>query len=243
MFVMINASDNPWMVLLLLLAQVVVPLLQSSAGSDEENAQASGLLVLAALALALFIGWKGARFVRAFVSLYGQREQLGGWLALVRAAYARAQAQAAADAAARTAAAARAREGGAGGSADATNSDNFNKVMRMIQVMPMEEYRSPAELQDTSTAELKERLRRRDVAYTQCVERRELVDLLVEFRGGPSNNDTCCICCEEYQSGDLLRLLRTCKHEFHVECLDKWAFSSVNLQRLPSCPLCNQELE
>lgn len=238
MFVMINASDNPWMVLLLLFAQVVVPLLQSSAGSDDESAQAGRLVVLCVVALALFVGWKSARFIRAITALRSQREQLGGWLALAREAQARAQAQADADVAARTAAAAQATE-----RADATSSENFNKVMRMIQVMPMEEYRSPAELQDAPIAELKERLRRRDVASAQCVERRELVELLVAFRGGPSNNDTCCICCEEYQSGDLLRLLRACKHEFHVECLDKWAFSSVNLQRLPSCPLCNQELE
>ncbi|TYZ62286.1 hypothetical protein PybrP1_006967 [[Pythium] brassicae (nom. inval.)] len=237
MFVMINASDNPWMVLLLLFAQVVVPLLQSSAGSDDESAPVGGLVVLCVLGLALFTGWKSARFFQELAALRGQRQQLGGWLALAREAQARAQARVEADAAARTAAAL-AREG-----ADATSSENFNKVMRMIQVMPMEEYRSPAELQEAPTAELKERLRRRDVGYVQCVERRELVDLLVAFRGGPSNNDTCCICCEEYQSGDLLRLLRTCKHEFHVECLDKWAFSSVNLQRLPSCPLCNQGLE
>lgn len=235
MFVMINATDNPWMIALLLFVQVVVPLLQSSAGTEDENSQAANLLVLCVLGLALFTMWRLARFFRALYDLRGQRVQLGGWRALVREARARAQAQAAADAAA-----AQAREAA---SADTTSTDNFNKITRMIQVMPMEEYWTPAELQDASIGELKERLKRRDVAFAQCVERHELVELLVDFRGGPSNNDTCCICCEEYQSGDLMRLLRKCKHEFHLECLDKWAFSSVNLQRLPSCPLCNQALE
>lgn len=126
---------------------------------------------------------------------------------------------------------------------DAASSDNFNRIMRVIQVMPTEEFKSPAELQDASIHELKDRLQRRDVTFAGCVERAELVELLVRFRGGPSNNDTCCICCEEYASGDVLRLLRKCKHEFHLECLDKWAFTSVNSQRSPSCPLCNQALE
>lgn len=239
MFVMVNASDNPWMIALLLFVQVVVPLLQSSAGSEEESSQAANLLVLFSLGLALFSVWKFARFFRVLYDMRALREPLGGWLPLIKEAYARAQVLAAADAAARTAAV-QARETA---NADPTNSENFNKVMRMIQVMPMEEYRTPAELLGASINELKERLKRRDVASSQCVERRELVDLLVDFRGGPSNNDTCCICCEEYQSGDLMRLLRKCKHEFHLECLDKWAFSSVNGQRLPSCPLCNQALE
>jgi len=110
-------------------------------------------------------------------------------------------------------------------------------------VMPTEEFKSPDELQEASIAELKQRLARRDVDFAGCVERRELVELLVKYRGGPSNNDTCCICCEEYQTGDVLRLLRKCKHEFHLECLDKWAFTSVNSPRAPSCPLCNQGLE
>lgn len=125
----------------------------------------------------------------------------------------------------------------------ARSAERLNKIMRTIQVMPMEEYRTTADLKDATIAELRERLQRRDVDTSGCVERRELVDLLVEFRGGPSNNDTCCICCEEYQAGDLMRLLRKCKHEFHLECLDKWAFTSASLDRVPSCPLCNQQLE
>lgn len=115
--------------------------------------------------------------------------------------------------------------------------------MRTIQSMPMEEFKSPDDLRKTSIHDLKERLKRREVNYSSCVERNELVSLLASFRGGPSNNDTCAICCEEYITGDILRLLRRCKHEFHLECLDKWAFTSVNADRKPACPLCNQSLD
>uniref|UniRef100_K3WQ42 RING-type domain-containing protein n=1 Tax=Globisporangium ultimum (strain ATCC 200006 / CBS 805.95 / DAOM BR144) TaxID=431595 RepID=K3WQ42_GLOUD len=241
MFVMVNAgTDNPWLIALLLFVQVVVPILQSSAGSDDDDSQATNLLALFILGLALLSGWKLARFSRILRDMRGLYPHLS-WLAFFKEAYARSQAQAAAAAEAARAARETANGGGTGG--DATSSENFNKVMRMIQVMPTEEFKTPTELQHATICELKERLKRRDVAYAGCVERNELVDLLVEFRGGPSNNDTCCICCEEYQSGDVMRLLRKCKHEFHLECLDKWAFSSVNLQRLPSCPLCNQALE
>ncbi|GMF23944.1 unnamed protein product [Phytophthora lilii] len=73
--------------------------------------------------------------------------------------------------------------------------------------MPTEEFKTPEELKEASIADLKERLERRDVDFAGCVERRELVELLVKYRGGPSNNDTCCICCEEYQTGDALPVL------------------------------------
>lgn len=159
-----------------------------------------------------------------------------GWAAFFREAYRQ------------VAAAAAQRDAGAGNRAQAatgttSSADRFNRITRVIQVMPTEEFKAPAELQSAGIHELKERLRRREVDFSGCVERAELVELLVRFRGGPANNDTCCICCEEYQSGDALRLLRKCKHEFHLECLDKWAFTSVGSDRAPSCPLCNQALE
>lgn len=47
----------------------------------------------------------------------------------------------------------------------------------------------------------------------------------------------CCICCEDYEHEDVLRSL-SCKHSFHVECIDLWAFSTEK----PSCPLCKEIL-
>lgn len=220
------------MVALVIFAQVVVPLLQSQAGENEGEAMAT-IAIMFVLVMAILAFFKFYGVIRQMVMMRGQFPQLT-WREFVEEASAREQRRREA------AASANARETGTG---NPSTEESFDQVMRMIQAMPMEEFRSPDELRNESILELKERLNRRGVEYTGCVERSELVDLLVEFRGGPSNNDTCCICCEEYQSADLMRLLKRCKHEFHLECLDKWAFTSVNTGRKPVCPLCNQSLD
>ncbi|KAI9906722.1 hypothetical protein PsorP6_003831 [Peronosclerospora sorghi] len=232
MFVMINATDNPWMVALLLFVQVVIPLLQSNAADNEGASLALNVAILFLVGLSLLTFWKAVRFCRTLYQLRDMHPEMG-WVAFIREAYAQllaAAAQHEANNQNRTAQA-------------STRSESFNRTLRTIQMMPTEEFKTPEELKETNIAELKQRLERRNVNFSGCVERQELVELLVKYRGGPFNNDTCCICCEEYQRGDVLRLLRKCKHEFHLECLDKWAFTSVNSQRTPSCPLCNQDFE
>ncbi|TPX41300.1 hypothetical protein SeMB42_g05320 [Synchytrium endobioticum] len=47
--------------------------------------------------------------------------------------------------------------------------------------------------------------------------------------------DTCCICLEEYQDGDKLRQLH-CDHVFHPHCIDTWLCRDS-----PLCPLCKQD--
>jgi len=60
---------------------------------------------------------------------------------------------------------------------------------------------------------------------------------------------------QENEGGDrksscLVRLLPKCHHTFHLECIDKWAFSAPNASprtrevapRPPACPLCNTEM-
>ncbi|DBA00726.1 TPA: hypothetical protein N0F65_001197 [Lagenidium giganteum] len=220
MFIVINGSDNPWMIALLLLAQVLVPLLQSS--TDSEASTLVSIIIILVLFVSIVSISKLSRFLSNLYTMRGQFPAMGWW-EYVREAYRRAIAAAATE--------------GTSDTPSSADSENYDKVMRTIQIMPTEEFRSPADLAHASIAELKERLRRRGVDYVGCVERKDLLDLLVKYRGGPSNNDTCCICCEEYQSGDVLRLLRKCKHEFHLECLDRWAFTSVNSQRIPCCPL------
>ena len=74
------------------------------------------------------------------------------------------------------------------------------------------------------------------------VERPELVAAVQACR---NYNDYCCICSVEYQTGDPLRVLPKCRHEFHMECLDKWAYSFADKQqqrREPTCPLCKGTL-
>jgi hypothetical protein len=70
MFVMVNASDNPWVVALLVLVQVVIPLLQSNAGSDGSYALSiAALFVLGLSALTL---WKVYRFCHVLYLLRGR---------------------------------------------------------------------------------------------------------------------------------------------------------------------------
>lgn len=35
-------------------------------------------------------------------------------------------------------------------------------------------------------------------------------------------NEMCCICFEDYKTGDNLRILPKCHHEYHIDCLDTW---------------------
>jgi E3 ubiquitin-protein ligase RNF13 len=47
-----------------------------------------------------------------------------------------------------------------------------------------------------------------------------------------SNPLDCAICLENFTIGDKCRLLPTCKHNFHAQCVDQW------LLRNSICPIC-----
>ena len=49
-----------------------------------------------------------------------------------------------------------------------------------------------------------------------------------------AHNNTCSICLEAFQEGDIIRKLPRCQHNFHVECIDSW------LVRKAECPVCKQ---
>lgn len=70
MFVVVNGSDNPWMVALLLLVQVVIPLLQSNAGTEGSPAVNIALLFLVGLSLLTMV--KVYRFCRVLYQLRGR---------------------------------------------------------------------------------------------------------------------------------------------------------------------------
>ncbi|GFY89304.1 hypothetical protein Acr_06g0012440 [Actinidia rufa] len=55
-----------------------------------------------------------------------------------------------------------------------------------------------------------------------------------EERGEASGGspDPCAVCLEGFKVGDKCRLLPTCKHSFHVPCIDSW------LVKTPICPIC-----
>ncbi|BAT80723.1 NEP1-interacting protein [Vigna angularis] len=46
------------------------------------------------------------------------------------------------------------------------------------------------------------------------------------------NMSCCSICFQEFEDGELVRILPKCGHLFHLECIDKW------LVQQGSCPMC-----
>ncbi|XP_049401614.1 RING-H2 finger protein ATL40-like, partial [Solanum stenotomum] len=47
----------------------------------------------------------------------------------------------------------------------------------------------------------------------------------------------CSICLSIIEDGELVRVLPNCKHNFHVECIDKW------FNYHSTCPICRTEAE
>ncbi|KAI8588355.1 hypothetical protein BDZ88DRAFT_453108 [Geranomyces variabilis] len=52
---------------------------------------------------------------------------------------------------------------------------------------------------------------------------------------GGVSAETCAICLDEYEDGEMLRTL-PCNHEFHAHCIDKWLMAKSSL-----CPLCKHD--
>ncbi|XP_062222457.1 RING-H2 finger protein ATL2-like [Phragmites australis] len=47
----------------------------------------------------------------------------------------------------------------------------------------------------------------------------------------------CSICLGEYKEKEILRIMPTCQHNFHLECIDVW------LQKQTTCPICRISLK
>ena len=141
--------------------------------------------------------------------------------------------------------------------ARAQSGTTLSEIITVVASMPVEEY-----VPDTtdnygkcSISQLKKMLELREACVPSTgntssatprdfVERGELVDAVRQCR---KSNDSCIICFEEYNAGDPIRVLPKCGHEFHVECIDQWAYtcaSSANRHKQnPSCPLCKVALK
>ncbi|XP_057473128.1 NEP1-interacting protein 2-like [Actinidia eriantha] len=52
----------------------------------------------------------------------------------------------------------------------------------------------------------------------------------------PSQETSCVICLEEFNRGDMTRVLPSCAHSFHLQCIDEW------LARHGSCPICRKDV-
>lgn len=121
--------------------------------------------------------------------------------------------------------------------ASSSREEKVKRVARVIQKLPIEEYLSMSDLKACSTAQLKCRLKKK----IGPIEKEELIRLISEEEHNNSSSTNCIICCEDYVTGDALRVL-PCHHKYHVECIDKWFLSSTDYSRPAACPLCNAEL-
>ncbi|KAL1537797.1 RING-type E3 ubiquitin transferase [Salvia divinorum] len=51
-----------------------------------------------------------------------------------------------------------------------------------------------------------------------------------------SNNTSCAICLQDLTGGESTRLLPSCRHFFHMHCIDEW------LVRQATCPVCRNDV-
>jgi len=123
----------------------------------------------------------------------------------------------------------------------ARDSGNWSDIAKRVRATPIENYCS--DLKRLSAKELKQRLQNRgiDVRREGCVEKSDLLNLLVSKQKGTT--DSCIICFENFEEGDPLRVLSTCGHTFHLECIDRWAFVAAGKRTEPQCPLCKEPIQ
>ena len=139
-----------------------------------------------------------------------------------------------------------------GGDRQGRSANTLSGIIDLVASMPVEEYVAEDSYDKCSISQLKKMLEIRTncnggstgVVTQDFVEKRELVDAVRKCR---KCSDSCIICFEEYNTGDPIRVLPRCGHEFHVECVDQWAYtyaSSANRRnQQPSCPLCKVALK
>jgi len=137
-----------------------------------------------------------------------------------------------------------------------SHSERVAVTARLIQKLPIQVHHTKGELSSRSIFELKALLKeeKKDISLDSTPDRAGLFlekeDLIEALLGGPtasrphdSSAESCSVCCEDYNYGDLKRVLPACGHQFHVECIDKWFLTSTNYSRPTSCPICNAELK
>mmetsp|Transcript_45638 Transcript_45638/g.110551 ORF Transcript_45638/g.110551 Transcript_45638/m.110551 type:complete len:386 (-) Transcript_45638:1177-2334(-) len=151
------------------------------------------------------------------------------------------------------------------------NPAKMASIVAKIRELPIEEFvANDKEAYSTlKISQLKQMLQNRgDTTHpSYLLERNEMVSCLMETR---KYDDSCCICYEDYHNHDdvdnhddddddyvddddeqkqqqhqqhriMLRILPRCGHEFHLECLDQWAYTFERKAEAPSCPLCKTE--
>jgi hypothetical protein len=79
------------------------------------------------------------------------------------------------------------------------------QLVQTLQRLPTETVATQQELEQLTSHELKERLVATGSSCAGCLERQELIEALLQ--AGGSSGSSCCICCEDYASGDVVRVL------------------------------------
>jgi E3 ubiquitin-protein ligase RNF38/44 len=130
-------------------------------------------------------------------------------------------------------------------------AERMNFITSVIQSLPLEKYMTREDLKKCSISELKERIHElqkgknkgeaANLDLDTVIEKDELIEAICRSSNVNSSSSTCIICCEDYESGDTLRVLN-CGHKFHLECIDRWFLSSTDYSRPAACPMCNTEL-
>lgn len=121
-----------------------------------------------------------------------------------------------------------------------TYEHRFTKLTDAIQKSPTEVFMTREELMGMGVSELKALMRERGVTVESgAVEKANLVESIL--CAGGSTGESCNICLDAYESGAVLRRLR-CGHKYHLECVDRWALSSLDYSRDPACPTCNKPI-
>jgi hypothetical protein len=116
-----------------------------------------------------------------------------------------------------------------------------------VNSIPLETYVHADNLSNLSARDLRNRLQSRRIELRAPFEKEELVASLKSHHS--SSQNSCPICCDDFSensgedsSDSILRVLPSCHHLFHIECIDRWILS-----RQPNgaagaravCPLCN----
>mmetsp|Transcript_6620 Transcript_6620/g.10147 ORF Transcript_6620/g.10147 Transcript_6620/m.10147 type:complete len:200 (-) Transcript_6620:213-812(-) len=119
------------------------------------------------------------------------------------------------------------------------NGENKEVDYSIIKSLPIEEYTEVKDLGECNVRTLRRKLERRGVNTKDCVEKSDLIEKL---KNSGSSAESCAVCCEDYVTGDVLRVLPKCKHMFHISCIDKWLMESLSKGRAATCPLCKTPL-
>ena len=123
------------------------------------------------------------------------------------------------------------------------------KVLEIMDSIPTESFIAEDEIEYCDPGLLAKMIQNRS---SDCVLQNETkqgqIDMLHKKR---NYNSDCCICLSTFGKGETIRILPKCNHEFHKNCVDRWAltfavkqndFNPCRKTGRPTCPLCIRTL-